>query len=297
MKTEEDTKNQSERRAEDVAYTINHAFACTATDLAGPFIGDWTQKYLGSRVNVGCGHDHTNGHLFTALKPKDAGASNYKRYAPVFKPGPGGHEQSGHLGHWLIGEAIGDFGAVPITVALTRHAPGFMNLLRRGMETVLGPLFHRGAKKAAQSWAKVNAVAPDSQAAKAREEEIYQYEIRHLPQAAVWTVSSIAINVGTQKLTGNTGPLSHLIAGKLTGAGLSAAVVVAGRSFFPATAHRWDNAAAQNLFIPATKAVSGVFGIDSSAVERMRKTQEKIDGDWRSRTENQQKQGPQNSIG
>jgi len=57
--TEYEAHKTKEERAEDIAYTINHALACTVTDFIDPFVGNLTQKYLGKRISIGCGHDHS----------------------------------------------------------------------------------------------------------------------------------------------------------------------------------------------------------------------------------------------
>ena len=81
----------SAQHAENIAYTINHALACTATDFIDPWIGRMTQKYLRQRVSIGCGHDHSADH--------------------------------GTAWQGVVGELVGDFGAVPVTVAVQHYAP------------------------------------------------------------------------------------------------------------------------------------------------------------------------------
>jgi hypothetical protein len=238
-------KRTSVQRAEDVVYTINHAIACTLSDVTSPFIGNWTQRYLGRRFDPGCGHDH--------------------------------HDH-GYLGHYWIGEVAGDFAAVPLTLGLQRYAPGVMSGLRSLMEPALGPLFKRGAKRAAQRWALENSVAPGSKEEKEKQEQIYHYEIEHLPQAAVWTATSTVLNVATQKLTGNKGPLWQVFAGKLAGTAFSAAVVVGARTLAPGAAQRWESAAARKAILPATRTVSNLLGVDADTALRIAQEQEEADG-------------------
>ena len=339
-----EARKTSEQRAEDVAYTINHAFACTLTDFIDPYVGNWTQEYLGKRISIGCGHDHSDGHVHgpdcghkhAFPFPGDDGG-HHDHDGPFHIHGPGcnhhkpgnftctsvghdhnhdhphdvdplplpiatpphshdhdhgtcdqGHTHShnhppaakSHLKHWLIGEFVGDFGAVPVTIAFQRLAPDFMDSIRHVMEPVLGGMFRMGARFSARSWAQENNLAADSTAAKDKENAIYEHEVRHLPQALVWTASSIGINLATQRYLGNNAPLSHLAAAKATGATISAALVVAGRAFAPQTARKWDQYTSKHVFLPLTKVVGGAAGISSEDVDRMAVKEGLHDVNW-----------------
>ncbi len=221
------------QRTEDVAYTINHAVACTATDVVDPFIGNATQKYLGKRISIGCGHDH-----------------------------------SSHLKEWVVGETAGDLGAVLATVGILRFAPGIMTGIEHVTTPLLGPLFHAGAVRATNAWAAEQHIDKASPEYKAHLEATYQYELRHLPQALSWTASSIAINLATQRMVGNTAPLWHMATGKAIGAGISAGLLVAGRAVVPDAAHRWDQFTNDKLFAPTTSVIGRWLGIEKSAPER-----------------------------
>ncbi len=245
-----------EQRAEDVAYTINHALACTATDILDPYIGNFTQRWLGKRISIGCQHpDHQHDH--------DHHHDHHHHDHD--------HDHAHHhtLSHWWIGEIIGDFGAVPFTIGLQRHAPWFMQGLRNGLEAILGPVFLKGAERSAGMWARENGVALDSKDYQDRVQMIYRHEADHLPQALMWTLSSVGINVITQKAIGNTGPVWHIAAGKAVGAGISAGLVVGGRAFAPQTARKWDQFTSENIFLPLTKSIGGLFGVDADSVDRM----------------------------
>lgn len=350
-----------QQRREDVAYTLNHALACTVTDLLSPSIGNATQRYLGRRIEVGCGHDHSapaaapssyrpaqetaqetapqrpvsstappsappaaytpsgnrgkpaprrNG-MFTRLVDEEAGeaapaaTARMKRVAPGQPPrqtgvftrllaeegaaatGTDGHNTEGtyqrmrpagtcehapgkphyrytytrvetppsHLAHWWKGEIIGDFGALPVTMATQWLFPGLMRQLREVLEPVMAPFFHAGSRMAARAWAKEHHLYPDAPQAKQEEHQIYEREMSHLPQAVVWTVSASALNIATQRASGNTGPLTHLLAGKLAGSATSAALVVGFRALAPQPAYRWDQFTSEKLFAPITRAV------------------------------------------
>ncbi len=311
-----------EQRAEDIAYTINHALACTVTDFIDPYVGNWTQDYLGKRISIGCGHDHSSdhthgttcGHTHHAVSLPTCGPAPHKHgpgckhdhplipipeahepalpephphkhephepvatpraehTAPAHKPAP--IKPAGHLKHWVIGEVVGDFGAVPVTIAFQRFAPGLMDNIRKVVEPVLGPAFRVGAKLSANQWAGQQNLSTSSKECKDKQQEIYEHEVRHLPQALIWTASSIAINLTTQRLLGNHAPLWQLAAGKAAGASISAGLVVSGRAMMPRTARNWDQATSKHIFLPLTKIMSPLAGISTQDVDRMASKQE-----------------------
>ncbi len=248
----------TEDRAEDIAYTINHALACTATDALEPYVDNWFQKKLGFRFPLGCGHDHGEEHKH--------------------KHGPGcAHpHHEGNLWRWYAGELVGDFGAVPLTIAAQRYAPSFMNGLRRVIEPVLGPVFTIGARWSAQSWAKRQGVGMDSKECREKQQQIYAHEVSHLPQALLWTASSITLNLCTQKWLGNKAPLWQMGAAKAMGASLNTALVVGGRALAPQTARSWDKFTSRNIFLPATKTIGKIFGVDKTTVDRMGKKEDNL---------------------
>jgi len=248
--TQEDSQSKSrEQRAEDVAYTINHAFACTATDLASPYV---THTILSKLF-----HKHS------------------------------------HVGDWFVSEGVGDFAAVPVTIAIETHAPRFVNGLRKVMESTLGWAFRKSAKREAHAWAVRHALRSDSAESKDKEQQIYHYEIDHLPQAMVWTATSFIFNIATEQLFHEHLHKGHdhghqplwAAAGALLGGKLfSTALVVGTRAGFPDKAHQWDSFAARKVFAPATKTVSRLFGVDTRAVERMERQQEEAEGtSWEQR--------------
>jgi hypothetical protein len=272
------SKKNAEERAEDVAYTINHALACTATDFIDPYVGNVTQKFLGRRISIGCGHDHSHDHASHA----DGHPCKHDHHHHH------GHEHShaaprSHLKHWWIGEVVGDFGAVPITVAAQYMFPDAMRAVGSGMEMMLGGFFRMGAARATRAWAREHGVDSESQAYLNHFNATYRYEIDHLPQALLWTGSSIALNLGTQKLMGNAAPLWHLAAGKATGASISAALVVATRGMMPDTAHAWDRFTSRNIFLPATKGIGSLIGIRKETVDRMAEKHEALKTGWADR--------------
>jgi len=163
-----------------------------------------------------------------------------------------------------IAEFAGDFGAVPFTIAMQRMFPSFMRSLSQAAEPIVGKFFHNGAERAAQEWAKEHNLSVESPEYKKRVEKIYQYEMSHVPQALMWTVSSIAINVSMQRFLGNSAPISHIIAGKMGGAALTAGITTGGRGLFPRKAEKWDKFTSEKIFLPVQDLVNNTFGISGS---------------------------------
>lgn len=253
---EYERQKTTEARVEDIAYTINHSLVCSVVDVVGTPIANWTEKKMGVRLGLP-GHDHS--HKVWSWS-------------------------------WFFGEVIGDYVAVPVTVAFQRFAPGFMNGLRGLMEPVLGPLFRMGARRSAHNWAAKHGFATDSPEAKERERQIYEHEVRHLPQALIWTVSSTGLNIATQYAIERTHwfghahthmPLGQWLwgkgAGKLVSSAVTAGVVVGFRGITPSTAERWDRWTSKNVFLPLTESIGHLFGVKKEDVERMHKRQEAIE--------------------
>lgn len=281
-KQQEAQKTDAER-ARDISYTINHAIACTATDVLSPFIGNYTQRYLGKRIELGCGHDHST--PCAHLPPKQTQTAMRKLSTkgfekPIFRklqaeempykrlrPPVAAQVPQNNLKHWWIGEVVGDFGAVPVTIAVQRFFPSVMNAIRSIAEPVAAPLFNIGAKRSTRIWAEENNIARDAPEYKAHEKEVLNREMSHLPQAFMWTATSAAINIAAQRISGNRGELSHLIAGKLAGSSTSVALVLGFRSFAPHHAYRFDRFTSEHIFEPITQAVTGTSSSWQDKVE------------------------------
>jgi hypothetical protein len=266
---EVEKRKTKKQQSVDIAYTINHALACTTTDFIDPYFGNLTQQYLGKRFSIGCGHDHSKDGAH------GAGTCNHEHH---------GHS---HGKHWWVGEVVGDFGAVPVTIGMQRYFPNFMNGLRKIMEPALGGYFRMGAERSTKRWAAKNHVEVNSEEYKQHYQDVYQHEVSHLPQALIWTASSIAINLTTQRLMGNNAPLWHLATGKAVGASISAGLVVGGRGMAPGLAEKWDNFTSDHIFLPATKVVGRVFGVSADDVENMAKKEATLaNKTWAERSNN-----------
>lgn len=273
--TQEKIKSEEEK-AEDIAYTINHALVCATTDVIDPFVAAWSQKNLGKKLHTSwCNLTHDHGH--------GGHCHHHHDHKVTF---------GGSLKHWVIGEAIGDIGAVPVTIAFQRFTPGIMNSLNKGIESVLGTQYRKGAQKSAQRWAESQGINKDSVQAKEYENEMYRYEVKHFGQAAVWTVASIGLNIASQKfITGNNHPLSHLLLYKSLGAATSATLLLGGRAYAPEKFHSWDKWTAENMFAPATRSIGQFFGVKENAIEKvLKKEKMHADASWQEKVADDKKE-------
>ncbi|MFZ4542116.1 MAG: hypothetical protein ACOYNL_10045 [Rickettsiales bacterium] len=267
---ERERKKSAQQRAEDVIYTLNHTITCIGlTDfLIMPAL-------RGLGVNIGHTHgahetagNHAHGH------GHDHGHHNHGAHADC---GHAGHAHSSaavpfwkrvwrSAGHWFVGEGVGDVGAAFVTICVQRFAPSVMDAIRGVIEPVAGNFFRRGATRAAHKWADRHGLAYDSQEVVDRAQELYRYEMQHLPQMAVWTASSIALHYAVMR---KFEKMSVVEFGKqkAAGAGITAAIVFGARALAPDKAHRWDETAGKKVVMPLTKKFGKLFGIDERDVD------------------------------
>lgn len=234
---EEKHKTQAEK-SEDIAYTLNHAALCTLTDFIDPVVANYTQKYLNRAINTGCGHDHSEGAAH--------GGNGWK---------------------WMAGEIIGDVAAVPATIAVQRLFPSGMHALRHGMEFALGPLFHDGARHAAKRWALKEGLSARSEEARAKAAELYENEVSHLPQALMWTVSAIAINLASQKwMLGNRDSWKNLLIAKGAGSSITSGLLIGMRGTSPDLAEAFDAFNTSNVIDEVAFDVQRLMGADTASL-------------------------------
>jgi hypothetical protein len=290
--SEREFRKTRQQKAEDIIYTLNHAITCLSiTDLLiAPWVGYLSQSWFGKRVDI-CGHDHSadghdhhdhddhhdhhehdhhehhdHDHHHAAKNPLRGFIEDVKNLPTTLKEMTWNKFIKG-AGNWIIGEFIGDVFAVPTTIVVQRIAPGFMDGMRRILEPVVGGLFRSGAERSARHWADKNGLAADAPEVVARAEELYRYEIQHLPQMLVWTASSVGINYVTMKTINRDLNMGTFIKGKSLGAGTTAGLVFGARALSPGTAHGWDSTVGKHVIAPATKKVSGLFGIRGTDVD------------------------------
>ncbi len=166
-------------------YLLNHALSCFLTDtliqtpvssLAQKYFPKWTTKFFDTHTH----HDHEHEH-------HDHG--HEKHGASLFQ----------NAKHWIAGEAVGDFTAVPITAAMQHYMPWLMNPIRKVFEPFVGRYFMKGAARDAKNWAAKQGLDPAGPEAEAKKKELYEYEVSHLGPVVIWNILSATINIAFQK--------------------------------------------------------------------------------------------------
>ncbi len=292
---EREQAKDKQQRAEDVAYTINHALSCGTTDvLLQPIIAAVFDK------NIGCADpshaDHNGKHHDGHGHGHEHHGPGHEHHGPGHEHhGPGhehhgpGHEHHGPAhktphpakpkltlkafahtaGHYLEGEVIGDVAAVPLTIGVQRFFPNFMHGIRKLTEPLFGWAFRAGANRTARHWAQEQGLANSAPEVKAHAEEIYQHEISHLPQAVVWNMFAYPIGAVAQlKRSGyDLDHLPRILKSKLVGALVSNSILIGGRMIAPGAAQKWDAAMGERVLLPVGKKVGKLFGVDEKTME------------------------------
>ena len=215
----------------------------------------------------------------------DALAEEATFCAPKLTPTSSGKEAFSKFGktssRWLISEAIGDLGAVPFTIFLQRKCPAFMDQIRKGIEWSMGGVFRRTTTRSAENWGQKHGFAKDSEEVHGRQKELYDYEISHMPQMAVWTVSSVLLNYAAMeglhamKPTNFEKPnLKEFAAVKGAGAAMTAGLVLSIRGLTPGGAHWWDRTMGKHVIMPVTKVLGSLVGIGSADVDAFQKSRD-----------------------
>jgi len=166
-------------------YLLNHAISCFLTDIfIQTPVSSLVQKYLPKAGKFFENHAHHrhpgHEHEYSAHAPLSANLLTNAK-------------------HWVIGEAAGDFTAVPITATLQHYAPWLMSPIRKAVEPFVGRYFRKGAVKDARKWAIERNIAPNSAEAEAKAREFYEYEVSHMGPVVIWNILSASINIFVQK--------------------------------------------------------------------------------------------------
>jgi hypothetical protein len=284
--------NTSRRQqfAVDFAYTLNHALICTLTDpITDVPVGATVQNTLaairgsGNKVTVsevlhGLSPNHIAGHFKSAMTFRKAEG---ERFSPATS--------------WLVGEVAGDFGAVPVVVALQHYAPGLMSSIGKLASPVAKPFFRRAAERSAKAECKLAGEEASGPAFDKRVDELCQRELDNLPKAIMWTGVSPAINILMQKtVMGNKAPVSDLLLGKGLGAVVTSATTVGLRNISPAKAQKWDDILSEKTGKPVAGFVSKLLGVDRDTLKSGMDAKRQEDtpaSSWTSRTEPTDTQG------
>lgn len=297
--TQIEAQKTAEQRAEDIAYTINHSLYCTLTDFMNPPINAATDGWLRWLI-PGCGHNHAPGeshhhehdhdhdhdHGHSCSHHHHAEPQKQSRWERVKAASKQAFSRERFI-QYAKGEFIGDFGAVPLTIGMQRFFPGVMNTIRAFTEPVVGGFFRYGVTRDSKSWAKKHQLSTESEEFKQHVDTVYEHEMSHFPQAVVWTMFSLGLNVGYQLYADKKTnlPLLQKAALKttsvLSGILVTAGVVVLARALAPHKVREFDQWTSQTVILPTTKMVGRVFGVDAQAVDRMIQKEEDIkQGGW-----------------
>lgn len=288
-----------EQRAEDIVYTVNHAISCGITDiLIQPWASNWLRTNLDNNTlpkwmgplerfmhthDDHC-HDGPGGHAKPAAAPVADKGKFWKDFA---------HNSQ----DWFVGEALGDVGGVVGTIAVQRYFPSLMAGIRTVIEPLAGWAFRGGAVRDAKNWGARHGYAEDSAETKAKAAELYEHEVSHLPQAVMWNLFSVPINIGVQyllvrnRLSKEHGPAEfnqmwkqdnlwkkevyNIGLSKAFGSVVSNGMLLGGRAVAPAAFGKMDGWTGKHIVMPATKLISKLGGVSEKEVEDALAKQEK----------------------
>lgn len=240
-----------------------------------------TEGKYGGFKPIGCEPDcgdtgHKHGGLFSKEPPTPSG---YWTHEPAVPRAPLRTRIWGEIKHafghfswrgarnWFVGEAIGDVGAAFVTIPVQRFFPGLMEGIRHVIEPAVGGFFRRGATRAANKWADKHELAHDNQEVVERAHEMYEYEMRHLPQMAMWTLSSIGLHFGVMKFLEKEMTVGQFARQKAATSAITAGLVFGVRALSPDKAHKWDETAGRHVVVPLTKSVGKLFGVKERDVD------------------------------
>lgn len=255
--------SRSYRFAVDFAYTLNHAIVCTLTDPI-------TDVPIGAAVqNIMAGVRGSNEKISARdvlheLKPAHVGSHLKDTFTLKKQAG----EKFSPATSWLAGEFAGDFGAVPVVVALEHYAPSLVKGIGKAAEPFAKPIFMRSAERSAKAEFKLAGMQADGQEFQSRVDELYHKEIEGLPKAIMWTGISPAINILMQKtVMGSKAPITDLLAGKIIGTTTTSALTLGLRATSPSRAQKWDSIIGEKAEKPISSVISRLTGVDKDDIK------------------------------
>lgn len=270
-----------QQQAEDLIYTLNHAVTCLSiTDTVGIGAAATVVKWITGSTPAWAEHDHGHDHAHGDHAHHDhpAGLRGWMQEKLEYWRNFNLKDAWTEAKSWIIGEAVGDLGAVPFTLAVQRLFPSFMQGIRQLAEPVIGGTFKRNAMRSAVDWGASHGLAADAPEVQRYGHELYEYELSHIGQMATWTVSSVGLNYATMQVMNKLAPASYahvslrnFMAGKSIGAGITAGLVLGVRGLSPRYAHAWDQTVGKHVVVPVTKTIGRIFGVRDEDIEAYQK--------------------------
>jgi hypothetical protein len=210
----------SREMGKDMAFGVQQTIACLLTDFIDPYISKWYQNRFGSKEK----------------------------------------EQEVTMKHTWAGELAGDFGGLGAYVGIKALFRSPIESLTQAVEEVSAPLLEKMGKSQMKRWAKQHHVQ-EGDAIYSQELEAYkQFQAKNIVDSSILALSSSAINVVAQRVSGNQQPYRVIIGSKVVGAGLTMATMLAARSALPDTSRTLDDELSERYFSKAVRKVQRFTG-------------------------------------
>lgn len=169
-----------------------------------------------------------------------------------------GHE-SEHKYAWA-GEIIGDSLAIFAFLGARKFLAAPMEAATRFTKRLLNPLLESSGKKTLKEWTQRHNIAPGSAEYARKLEEWKDFQADNMVKTSVIGVSSIALNVATQKALGNTHKTSVILLSKLAGAAITMATMMGLRFALPKTTKTIDEEMSERYFAPVIRSAQKMAG-------------------------------------
>lgn len=167
---------------------------------------------------------------------------------------------SSTMAHTWGGEIIGDTAAFFTFLAVQKYLPQPVEWLKSAAAKLGNGFYDWAGKRSLSGWAREQHIDPNSDAYKKKLEEWKDFQADNFAKSSVISVSSIALNVATQKAMGNTHKLSVITMSKVIGAAITMASMLGLRVLIPKTTKELDEELSKKYFTPVIRATQRAFG-------------------------------------
>lgn len=166
----------------------------------------------------------------------------------------------GTLTHTWGGEIIGDTAAFFAFLGVRQYFPQSLTALKHAARQLGDGFYERAGHKSLDSWAQKHHIAKDSEAYRQELENWKDFQADNFAKSSVISVSSVALNVATQKAMGNTHKVSVITTGKLIGAAITMASMLGLRFLIPQSTKELDRELSEKYFTPVVRRTQRLFG-------------------------------------